>query len=84
MTLRLRLGMVSLSFVKNIKIIDTILIGVGAVATHRHKRSIFVCIFYVIFPTRLYNGFGKENAFVHKHCTKEYGKECSYCKNVRP
>ena len=56
--------------------------------THRHKRSKFACVFYVIFASQLYNGFGKEDAFdytlafVHKHCAKEYHEEFFYYKNV--
>lgn len=56
--------------------------------THRHMRSKFACVFYVIFASQLYNGVGKEDAFdytlefVHKHCAKEYHEEFFYYKNV--
>ncbi len=56
--------------------------------THRHKRSMLACIFYVIYASELYDGRGKEEAldcsiaFVHKYCEKKYQEELTCYRNI--
>ncbi len=42
--------------------------------THRHPRSVLGCVFYVLLANKLYNGFGREQAYDEAvRLTKDYG-----------